>query len=157
MPLPKHPPNRPGGPPRFCRSRFFACYAYYNHSLRYSRNVKYQNYFSGIPIWGTPLGGAPPGPLSPPQGSPGVREFWKKMQTFSKIILKNYMHQNTPNVISNIYFEPPGLQGGGGLWGTKSRFDRRRVFFCTESKNSKHLICFYRFNKHNATGIETKF
>ena len=33
-----------------------------------------------------PLGGAPPGPLGPPQGSLGVREFWKKLQKFSNII-----------------------------------------------------------------------
>ena len=46
---------------------------------------------------GYPPGGGPPQPHSPPQGSPGVTEFWKKLQTFSTIIYKLYMHQNTPN------------------------------------------------------------
>ena len=31
---------------------------------------------------GYPLKGAPPEPLEPPQGSPGVLEVWKKMQKF---------------------------------------------------------------------------
>ena len=35
---------------------------------------------------GYPPGGAPPGIPQPPQGSPGVTEFWKKLQKFSKII-----------------------------------------------------------------------
>ena len=30
-------------------------------------------------------GGAPPGSPQPPQGSPGVTEFWKKLQKFPKI------------------------------------------------------------------------
>ena len=35
---------------------------------------------------GYPVGGAPPGPLKPPQGPQGVTEFWKKLQKFPKIL-----------------------------------------------------------------------
>ena len=71
-------------------------------------------------MWGTPSGGAPPGTPQPPQGSPGVTEFWKKLQKFPKIILKLDMHQNTPNYNSDIHFRPPGLLGGP--WGAQNGF-----------------------------------
>ena len=45
------------------------------------------------------FGGAPPGPLRPPQGRPGVLEIWKKLQKFPNMILKIYMHQNTPKLL----------------------------------------------------------
>ena len=51
------------------------------------------------------------------------------------------MHQNTPNLNSNIYFEPPGLLGGG-LEGSKSRFDRRRGFFAPNQKIQKTKYVF---------------
>ena len=35
-----------------------------------------------------PLGGAPPGPLGPPQGSLDVRRFWKKIANFLKYYMK---------------------------------------------------------------------
>ena len=61
---------------------------------------------------GYPFGGAPPGPLLPPKGSPGVTEFWKKLQKFPKFKRKLYVHQNTPNYNFNIHFGPLGLLGG---------------------------------------------
>ena len=47
------------------------------------------------------------------------------------------MHQNTPNLNSNIYFEPLGLLGG-----SKSRFDQRRVFFAPNQKVQKPKYVF---------------
>ena len=65
------------------------------------------------------------------------------------------MDQNTPNLNSNIYFEPPGLLGGAS---SGPNLELTGVgFFCTESKNSKNQICFYRSNKPHCTGIESKF
>ena len=61
---------------------------------------------------GYPVGGAPPGPLKPPQGPQGVTEFWKKLQKFPKILWKLYMHQNTPNNNSKTHFGLLGLPGG---------------------------------------------
>ena len=66
-------------------------------------------------MYGTPVGGAPPGPLEPPPGAPGVLEVWKKLQKFPTNILKNYMHQNTPNYDSNTHFVVLGLPWGA--WG----------------------------------------
>ena len=37
---------------------------------------------------GYPFGGAPPGSLWPPKGSPGVREFWKKIAKILKYYIK---------------------------------------------------------------------
>ena len=51
------------------------------------------------------------------------------------------MHQNTPNLNSNIHFEPPWF-GGGGLGGSKSRFDRRRGFFAPNQKIQKTKYVF---------------
>ena len=61
---------------------------------------------------GYPVGGAPPGPLKPPQGPQGVTEFWKKLQKFPKKLWKLYMHQNTPNNNSKTHFGLLGLPGG---------------------------------------------
>ena len=51
------------------------------------------------------------------------------------------MHQNAPNLDSNIYFEPPRLVGGG-LGGAKSRFDLRRGFFAPNQKIQKTKYVF---------------
>ena len=51
------------------------------------------------------------------------------------------MHQNTPNLNSNIYFEPPRLVGGA-LGGAKSRFDLRRGFFAPNQKIQKTKYVF---------------
>ena len=53
---------------------------------------------------GYPLGGAPPGPLEPPQKPPSVLGVWKKMHKFPKIIQKIYMQKNTPNYNSTTRF-----------------------------------------------------
>ena len=52
------------------------------------------------------------------------------------------MPQNTPPLNSNIYFEPPRLLGGGGLGGSKSRFDLGRGFFAPNQKvqKTKHVF-----------------
>ena len=42
------------------------------------------------------------------------------------------MHQNTPNLNSNIYFNTLGLP-----WGSKSRFDQYRGFFAPNQKVQK--------------------
>ena len=71
-------------------------------------------------MWRTPWGGPPWTPKTP-QGSTGVREFWKKLQKFSKNLYKIYMHQNSQNFYSNIHFRPSELFGGGP-WGFKTVF-----------------------------------
>ena len=47
------------------------------------------------------------------------------------------MHQNTPNLNSNIYFEPLVLLGG-----SESRFDQRRGFFAPNQKVQKPKYVF---------------
>ena len=47
------------------------------------------------------------------------------------------MHQNTPNLNSNIYFNTLGLP-----WGSKSRFDQYRGFFAPNQKVQKPKYVF---------------
>ena len=82
---PKHPPNQPGGPPKVLSVPFFGLLCLNNYSKIFQKRRTSKLFLRGTHL-GYPLGGAPPGPLAPPQGSPGVREFWKKLQKFSKII-----------------------------------------------------------------------
>ena len=51
------------------------------------------------------------------------------------------MHQNTPNYDSNIHFGPP-WSPGGGLGGSKSKFDPRRGFFAPNQKVQKTKYVF---------------
>ena len=65
------------------------------------------------------------------------------------------MHQNTPNLNSNIYFEPPGLLGGASRG---PNLDLTGVGgFLHRIKKFKKQICFYRSNKHHCTGPKSKF
>ena len=78
LPRAPHPPQNtpkwPWGPPRFDWSRFFCslCVNTYSKVIQKRRIVKLL--LGGTQV-GYPLGGAPPGPLEPLQGSPGVTEF----------------------------------------------------------------------------------
>ena len=65
------------------------------------------------------------------------------------------MHQNTPNLNSNIYFEPPRLLGGA-LGGPNLDLTLGGGFL-HRIKKLKNLICFYRSNKHHCTFDESKF
>ena len=84
-----HPPERPPQlaweTPRSNGSRFF-CLFWLNNYFKIFQKRRIFTLLLGVTRLGYPLGGAPPRPLGPPQGSPGVTEFWKKLQKFSKII-----------------------------------------------------------------------
>ena len=47
---------------------------------------------------GYALGGAPPRPLRPPQGSLGVTEFWKKNEINPKNYIKNLHASKYPKL-----------------------------------------------------------
>ena len=90
---------------------FFSLLCLNNYSKVFQKRRIFKLLLGGTRL-GYPLGGAPLRPLAPPQGSPGVTEFWKKLHKFSKLIYKFYMHQNTPNYDPNIHFGPNWLLGG---------------------------------------------
>ena len=69
---------RPWGTPEVRSVPFFCLYAYMIIK-RYSRNVEYSNISGRSPGEIPPWGWAPPKPLRPPQGPPGVLEIWKKL------------------------------------------------------------------------------
>ena len=48
---------------------------------------------------GYALGGAPPRPLRPPQGSLGVTEFWKKLKKSQKLY-KKFTRIKIPQIIA---------------------------------------------------------
>ena len=75
----------PWAPPRSDRSRFFCLLCLNNYSKIFQKRRIAKLLPEGTYV-GYPLGGAPPGPLAPPQGSPGVLEVWKKLHKFPKII-----------------------------------------------------------------------
>ena len=82
---PKTPPQLAWGPPRLGQSRFFCLSCLDNYSKIFQKRRIFK-LLLGVTRLGYPLGGAPLRPLGPPQGSPGVTEFWKKLQKFSNII-----------------------------------------------------------------------
>ena len=100
-----------GGPPSIDRSRFFGSLCLNNYSKIFQKRRIFKLLLEGTQV-GNPLGGAPPRPLGPPQGPPGVLEIWKKLQIFPKIMYKNYMHQNTPDFNSHTHFGQLRLLGG---------------------------------------------
>ena len=75
---PKTPPQLAGSPPNFGQSRFFCLLCLNNYSKIFQKRRIFKLLLLGTHV-GYPLGGAPPGPLGPPQGYPGVREVWKKL------------------------------------------------------------------------------
>ena len=75
------PPKWPGGTPRSGWSRFFCLLCLINYSKTFQKRRMSKLLPEGTSV-GYPVGGAPPEPLEPPQGSPGVLEVWKKMQKF---------------------------------------------------------------------------
>ena len=128
------------GPPRLGRFLFF-CFLFLNNYFKiFQKRKMFSLLLGGYPCGVTPWGG-PPRPMGPPERSPSVTEFWKKLQKFSKNILKLDMHQNTPNHNSNIHFRPPGLLRGA-LGGSKWFFGQSRGLFGSESADffSKCLV-----------------
>ena len=95
--------------------------------LRYSRNVEYQNYYSGVPIWGTTLEGAPPGPLEPPRGPGCLRNLEKNCENSQKIY-KKLTCIKIPQIIALRpilgYLDYPGGPQGGQkvIWWCKKFF-----------------------------------
>ena len=77
--------HSPKGPPDFERSGFFCLLCLNNYSKIFQKRRIAKLLSEGTYV-GYPLGGAPPEPLEPPQGSPGVLEVWKKLHKFPKII-----------------------------------------------------------------------
>ena len=82
---PKHPPEWLGAPPKARPVPFFCLFGLNNVSKIFQKQRIFKLLLGGTHV-GYPLGGAPPRPLRPPQGSLGVTEFWKKLQKFPKII-----------------------------------------------------------------------
>ena len=64
----------PGGPPEVWSVPFF-CFLYLNNYSKIFQKRRIVKLLLGVTQVGYPLGGAPPGPLGPLQGTPGVTEF----------------------------------------------------------------------------------
>ena len=90
--------HSPGGAQGFVGPVFFACYVKII-ILRYSRNVEYSNYYWKVPMWGTPLGGPPRGPCSPPRG-PRVSQRPGKNCKNSQKLYKKFTCINIPQIIT---------------------------------------------------------
>ena len=82
---PQTPPYWCGGTPRSGRSHVFCLLCLNNYSKTFQKSRIFKLLLEGTQV-ANPLGGAPPRPLGPPQGPPGVLEIWKKLLQFPKNI-----------------------------------------------------------------------
>ena len=82
---PKTPPQMTQGDPKLRSVPFFWLLCSNNYSKIFQKRRMFKLLLEGTHV-GNPIGGAPPGPLGPPEGPPDVTEFWKKLQKFPNII-----------------------------------------------------------------------
>ena len=81
---------------------------------------------------GYPVGGAPPEPLEPPQGSPGVLEVFKNCKNFQKLY-KNFICRKIPQTITSTPILGY-LDVLGGARGSKSSRGGGRAFLTPNEK-----------------------
>ena len=151
-----HPPKTPppiglGDPWGPIGLVFFACYASII-ILRYSRNVELSNYWWGVPMCGTPLGGPPRGPLGSPRG-PRVSQSSGKNCKNSQKLYKNCSCIKMPQFIT-LTSILGHLGSWWGPWGVKIKILQWPGVILEIGHRSFSIFALFLYVEHHCdTGI----